>query len=366
MKILTRYLLKEFLVPLFYCMTGFLSIYILFDLFGSFSHLLEAKLSFEEALTYFCGYLSPYFHYIVPAALMLATLYTMWRLCRHSEIIAMRASGVSLIVIVKPLLAVAALMSCLVIYVNEVYMPANAHWASQMKNFDFDRAKLSRGDNIVFRNAADSRTWNIDAMLDSRARSLKDVRITVDRPGNGPRLMAIEAKKADYLDGEWWFSGVAVQHYDAAGREIATPTPEADALSFRCFPQFNETPTDFLMQNRPWKYNSVIQRLRYMRTHPDLDDLARKDCTYDIWAQIMSPLACILITLIAIPAGIASGRQSVFKGILGALGMYFAFYGMVIGCMVVAKNGWCNPIFAAVLPFAVVLAVGLRAFIRQR
>jgi lipopolysaccharide export LptBFGC system permease protein LptF len=34
MRILTRYVLKEFLVPLFYCLTGFLSIYVLFDLFG--------------------------------------------------------------------------------------------------------------------------------------------------------------------------------------------------------------------------------------------------------------------------------------------------------------------------------------------
>ena len=198
MKILTRYLLKEFLVPLFYCMTGFLSIYVLFDLFGSFSRMLEARLPIGVAARYFCGYISPYYHYIVPAALMLATLYTMWRLCRHSEIIAMRASGVSLITIVKPLLAVSILMASSVVYVNEVYMPETAHWASLMKNCYFDRTKFSRGDNIVFRNAAEGRTWNIDKMLDDSANVLQNVRVTVDRPGNGPRLMSIEAKCARF------------------------------------------------------------------------------------------------------------------------------------------------------------------------
>ena len=98
MKILTRYVLREFLIPLVYCMTGFLSIYVLFDLFGSFSRLMSAKISFKTVVLYFCGYLSPYFHYIVPAALMLATLYTMWSFCRRSEIVAMRASGVSFLV----------------------------------------------------------------------------------------------------------------------------------------------------------------------------------------------------------------------------------------------------------------------------
>ena len=72
MRILTRYVLREFLIPFGYCLTGFVSIYVLFDLFGSFSRMMNAHISFQEAALYFCAYLAPYFHYIVPAALMLA------------------------------------------------------------------------------------------------------------------------------------------------------------------------------------------------------------------------------------------------------------------------------------------------------
>ena len=366
MKILTRYVLREFLVPLFYCMTGFVSIYVLFDLFGSFSRLMAAKLSFAETLTYFCGYLAPYVHYIVPAALMLATLYTMWSFCRHSEITAMRASGVSFIAIVKPLLAVSAVMALGVAWVNEAYVPDKSHWAAQMKKNSFDKALLERGDNIVFRNVRECRTWNIDGVLDDGATRLKNVRITIDRPEGGGRLLTIGADGAEYLDGEWWLSGLSVQHYDAAGQEIASPTPAADELSLRCFPEFSETPNDFLMQNRPWRFNSVRDRFRYLRTHPELTELARKDYEYDTWAQIMSPLACVIITLFAIPAGIASGRQSVFRGIIGALVMYFSFYGLTIACMIAAKNGWCPPVLGAVLPCAVFLVLGARSFAKQR
>ena len=65
MRILTRYILREFLVPFAYCLTGFLSIYVLFDLFGSFSRMLNAHISFGDLVLYFCAYLAPYFHYIV-------------------------------------------------------------------------------------------------------------------------------------------------------------------------------------------------------------------------------------------------------------------------------------------------------------
>ena len=365
MRILSRYVLREFLVPLGYCLTGFVSIYVLFELFGSFSRMMEAKLPLGLVVTYFCGYLSPYFHYLAPAALMLATLYTMWSFCRHSEIIAMRASGVSFLTIVMPLLTVSAAMAAFVFYVNDVYVPRHAQWAAQMKTVQFNRDRMEKVDNIVYRNAGANRTWNIDRMLDEGGHHLSGVRISVDRP-SGIRLQTISAERADYLDGEWWLTGTRVQHHDERGQEIATLTPELDGLDFRCFGDFNERPMDFIMQNRPWKYNSVRERFRYMRTHRELSAAVRTEYSYDIWAQIMSPLACIIITLFAIPAGIASGRQSVFKGILGALGMFFAFYGVTIGCMVVAKNGWCNPILGAVLPDVVFLGLGIRAFYRQR
>ena len=57
MRILTRYVLREFVIPLFYCLAGFVSIYVLFDLFGSFSRIVESDLSFGEIALYFCGYL---------------------------------------------------------------------------------------------------------------------------------------------------------------------------------------------------------------------------------------------------------------------------------------------------------------------
>lgn len=365
MRILTRYVFREFLVPLLYCMCGFVSIYVLFELSGSFSRIAEAKPPAAVVVNYFCGYLAPFFQYLAPAALMLATLYTMWVFCRHSEIIAMRANGIGFFAIVKPLLAVSLVMACFVAWVNEWYVPRNAQWAKQLRNGRFEMAKVARADNVVFRNARAGRTWAIDAMLDSRGEHLKDVRITVDGR-NGVRQMNVVAERADYLDGEWWMSGVSVQHYDAAGREIASPTPELDSLKTRSFPQFRERPGDFMVQNRDWAYNSVADRLRYLRRHTDLSEKMRRKYLYDTWAQAMSPLACLVMTLFAIPAGIASGRQSVFKGIVGALAMFFAFYGLVMSCMVCSDVGWLPPVLAAIVPHSAFLAIGGWLFFRQR
>ena len=365
MGILSRYVFREFLAPLFYCLAGFVSIYVLFDLFGSFSRMLEARLGIADAALYFCGYLAPYFHYLAPAALMLATLYTMWSFCRHSEIVAMRASGIGFLTIVRPLLFAAVVMAAAVAWVNECFMPRWSQWASQLKTAKFDSSLIAKADNLVLRNSVAGRTWNVDEVLAIDCSRLGNVRVTVDRPG-GARELTITAGEALYLDGEWWFERVRVQHFDSLGREIATPTPELDALPLRCFADFDERPGDFLVQNRKWQYNSVRDRFRYLATHPELTAERRADLVYDIWAQIMAPFACIVITLFAIPAGIASGRQSVFRGVLGALAMYFAFYGLDIGCMVAAKNAWVPPVAAAILPHALFFVLGVRLFVRHR
>ena len=149
MRILTRYVLREYVVPLSYCLTGFVSIYILFEMFGSFSRLTAAKPGWEKIVRYFAGYLAPYFEWLAPACLMLATLYTMWNFCRHSELVAMRASGIGFFAIVKPLLFVAALMAVFVAYVNEVFVPANAQWAKQFRDARFSEVTRPSGSTCL-------------------------------------------------------------------------------------------------------------------------------------------------------------------------------------------------------------------------
>ena len=365
MKILTRYVFREFCVPLFYCLTGFLSIYLLFELFGSFSRLMSAKPGFGVACQYLAGYLAPYFEWMAPACLMLATLYTMWSFCRHSELIAMRASGIGFFTIVKPLLFGATLMAICVGMVNELYVPRYGQWAKLFKSAHFNAAEMERTGDLVYHNPQGNRTWRIGMTVTEDAHVLEDVAISVNT-SLGVREMTVKSARAEYLDGIWFLMHPEVAYFNEHGEEMASPTPELENLSLRPFPQFTERPEDILLQSRDWNFCSTAERLRFLKVHSSLTPQARRDRTYDLWAHIVAPFACIVITLFAIPAGIATGRQSVFKGILGALGLFFSFYGLTILCMALSRWGILPPIIAAFLPDTIFFLIGLRLFWRQR
>ena len=365
MRILFRYVFREFCVPLAYCLAGFMSIYVLFELFGVFNRLMESFPGWGTCVLYFAGYLSPYFKWLAPACLMLAALYTMWSFCRHSELIAMRASGIGFLSIVRPMLVVAALMAAFVGWVGESFVPRYAQWSRQMRSAKFNLAEFSREDNIVYHNVQDSRTWNIGAAIDRSASVLEDVTISENWPDGG-RKRTVKAARAEHLDGEWWLKGAVSFHFDANGREIPSPVPEIETLSFRAFPEFVEHPRDFMLQNTNPEFFSTMDRVRYLATHPNMALKFRREIECELWTQIAAPFACIVITLFAIPAGVATGRQSVFKGIVAALAMFFAFYALTVGCIVLSRIGYMNACVAAFLPDVVFLAIGAYLFHRQR
>lgn len=365
MRILSRYILREFLVPLAYCMAMFLGIYILFELIGSFDDLLKARPPFLTIVSYFIGYLSPFFIWLFPAALMLAALYTMWNFCRHSEITAMRANGIGFIVIVRPLLVVATCAMILVALLNEFYTPEASEWAWKFKENDFNQDTKSTRENIPYYNQLDLRIWRINRIDTHKPHILEGVRLSFDRKDKS-RMLEITARRAEYLDGVWWFFNPQYQYFDEMNDPVVNPYQSLESLSIRAFPELSETPHDFLVMNKKAEHSTTRDLIHDLKKNPLLNKRERAVKLYEIGARLMAPFSCIVITLFAIPAGVVTGRQSVFKGVVAAVAMFFSFYGTAILCEVGAKNMYLPVTVAVLLPNLLFLGIGMVLFYRQR
>ena len=365
MRILTRYVLREFLVPLTYCLVGFLGIYVLFELFESFDRIMESKPPAGVVLKFFAGYISPYLEWLIPAALMLGTLYTMWNFCRHSEITAMRANGIGFLVIVRPLLAVAALMAVFVACNNEFYAPEASEHAKALKDSRFNGVKTAALTDLPFYNQQAGRVWRINKMSPDNPKLLEGVRLSFNRP-DGSRQLDITCRKAEYLDGMWWVFYPQYQYFDELNNAIENPAPKLAGLVARAMPQLDEKPRDFLLMIKAWEFYNIRDMIHYLKTHTHLDATEVASKSYDIQARLAAPFSCLIITLFAIPAGVATGRQSVFKGVILALAMFFGFYTLSLCCMVLVKNALMPVLLGAWLPNLLFLSAGSILFYRQR
>jgi LPS export ABC transporter permease LptG len=365
MRILHRYVLTSFLVPLAYCLVTFLSLYVVVELLGSFSLLTATKPSFGVVVGYFAGVVAPFLEWLLAASLLLASLYTMWQLCRHSEVTAMRASGLGFGTIIAPLVSVAVLLSVVSALNLEFYAPDAAENTQRLEKNQFRQEAGDIRENIHYYNTFERRNWRINRLDVSSPQVLYGVRITCERP-NGTREVEVACKQAEYRDGVWLLCYPQYTWFDELDMQVESRMPQLDNLSLRLMPSLNEIPSDFVNETREWSRLPIRARLRYLRVHPDLSDEERDSKWYDIHSRFASPWACTVITLFAIPMGVATGRQGVFKGILTAIALFFAFFVAVNGCMILAKRGLLPPLIGAWLPNASFLAAGLYLLWRQR
>ncbi|MFZ4820074.1 MAG: LptF/LptG family permease, partial [Limisphaerales bacterium] len=96
MRLLDRYLLRELLLPLGVCLSGFTLFWIAFDLLGDMTRFQKAELGLLGVMEFYLWGLPELLNTTLPIALLLSLLYTLTNHARHHELTAIRAAGISL------------------------------------------------------------------------------------------------------------------------------------------------------------------------------------------------------------------------------------------------------------------------------
>src|SRR4051812_2254350 len=111
MRLLDRYLLREFLLALLVCFGAFLMLWVTFDLLFELHKLQENHLRVGDIVEFYVFQIPEFIPIALPISLLLALLYALTNHARYNEITAIRAAGVSLARICLPYLIVAVLFN---------------------------------------------------------------------------------------------------------------------------------------------------------------------------------------------------------------------------------------------------------------
>jgi LPS export ABC transporter permease LptG/LPS export ABC transporter permease LptF len=117
------YILEQFFYYLFVLLIGFVLIFDAFTLFDLLADIARNHISAFTVLNYF-WYLIPLMIYqLAPLATLVATLVTLAILAKNNEVIALKASGVSLYRVVLPLLLAGCLVSGGMFLLDDTFLP---------------------------------------------------------------------------------------------------------------------------------------------------------------------------------------------------------------------------------------------------
>ena len=107
LRIVDRYLLREFLLSLLLGLTTFVGIYLVVDLFERIDTFVDHKASPLTVATYYLYGLPVIIVQVLPVAMLLSSLFSVGLLAKHRELTAMKSAGLSLYRILWPIFSLA-------------------------------------------------------------------------------------------------------------------------------------------------------------------------------------------------------------------------------------------------------------------
>jgi LPS export ABC transporter permease LptG len=360
MRLLDRYLLRELVVPLAYCLGGFLIFLVFADLVTNIGEFQRKQLLFHDIAEYYLVVTPEYLVLISPIALLLALLYALTNHARHHEITAIRAAGISLARLCVPYLAIGFVGSICLFAINELWVPDSADRAERITNRRLpptpgapERDEIR---NLTFVNSRDGRTWQI-GLYRTKSGEMINPQLIWNQP-DGSRLW-YAAQRAIPVAGVWTFYNVRVHKELARTNTMLIPVLQTNVLAM---PELTETPEQIRSEIRIQGAKSVALRkakktdipvvdiLNYVRLHPDLPRSDQNWLYTKLHGRLAVPWACLVVVLIAIPFGAASGRRNVYVGVASSIVICFVYYVLQQIGLAVGIAGWVPPWLAAWFP----------------
>ncbi len=109
MRLLDRYVIRNFLQVYIYCIAGFLSVWLIFDVSDNISTFIDEHFGFMLTVRYYATQVPEVFVILLPVSLLLALLFVLGRMSRSNEIVSMLTAGVSIPRVLAPLIGMGLL-----------------------------------------------------------------------------------------------------------------------------------------------------------------------------------------------------------------------------------------------------------------
>ena len=359
MRLLDRYLLRELLIPLGYCLCGFMLFWLSSDLFVKLGEFQKKGLVARDIAEYYLVSLPEFLVLVLPIALLLAMLYTLTNHARHQEITAIRAAGVSLWRLTVPYFGVGLVASLALFAVNELWVPRAMNGRRQSRSGTSPRTRTLRAAMSIamlcFDNTRDGRHWVI-GLYNTETGEMKEPRVYPIKP-DGSKPWELRAEQARRVDGVWTFYNALAFKEAAETNSPPVPILQTNVLAV---PEFKETPeeinseikiSDSMTMRAARRADVPIKDLlNYLRIHP----YPSRDRWYwlhtKLQGRLAAPWTCLVVVLIAIPFGAAGGRRNVFVGVASSIVICFIYFVLQQLGLALGTSGRVAPWLAAWFP----------------
>jgi len=308
MGLLQRYIAKTILTSTSLVLLILLGLYTFMDFVGELEDLGKGEYHLKEAASYILLSMPKRIYELLPIAALLGSVLGLGNLASQSELVVMRAAGVSVQKINKAVMIVAICLMIVAVFVGEVLRPPLEQQAREMQSTAQTGTIGSRSEHGF---------WTRDGLHFNHIRSIQpDGRfadISIYEFDKQYRLRVVTKAQEAYYEGPTWvLSDVVQSTIDEQGVEVRS------IANAHWRSQLNPGMVNIVLV--PPEYLPVWSLLDYIHYLKDNHQAAAQ---YEVafWMKVIMPISSAVMVFLAVPFVFGSMRSTPIGGriLVGAL-----------------------------------------------
>ncbi|EKD45886.1 MAG: hypothetical protein ACD_69C00091G0002 [uncultured bacterium] len=347
MKIITKYIGTTIITYILLVMLFLFGLHMFIEFIREFPSIGEGSYGLYKALIYVLLMLPYDIYQFFPMASLLGSVIALGLLASHSELIIMRAAGMSLVNIASAVVKAAMVFLVLMILVGEVLSPIALRSAARIKT-----KAISSGQVLLTKQGVWLYNNHNFININSVSNDGKLQGITRYQFGDGLKLqMASHAESAVYTGGQWVFSNVIQTEFNDT---VVT----SSSFSEQQWP-FAFSPKLIGVTHVDTDHKNLFELRSYIK-HRVVSGLDVANYKFEFWRRVFAPLATLIMILLAIPFIFGPLRSTsmglrMLVGIMAGFGFYMLH--QFAGPMSIVYQ--VPPVLAAILPSLIFAVIGV-------
>src|SRR5580692_8660993 len=356
-RILDEYILREFLSMFALVLTGFVLLMIVFTFFDLVGDILRNHIALSVVGEYLLNLTPSMLYNIAPLAVLIAALVTFGVMNRNSEIIAIKATGISLYRLIVPIVIISAALAVALFLFDQYYLPQANRKQEALRNqikgrptqtYLHPEQKWIMGPKPL--PGEPGRIYYYE-FFDRDRSEFANLSVFEFDPATFQLTRRIFAKRAVWNAdaGEWVFESGWVR--DVQGANVT----DYRIFLKTAFPELRTTPDYF------WKEAVPSDEMNFGQLDHYIHDLQQsgfdtKRLSVALWHKLSYPLITVVMAMLAIPFALSMGRRGSIAGVAVAIAVALAY--MVIDNLFGAM-GYVNYLPASMAAWSADVLFGL-------
>ncbi|KER09337.1 MAG: hypothetical protein HY22_12250 [[Candidatus Thermochlorobacteriaceae] bacterium GBChlB] len=352
MKILDRYILRQYISAFGFGTLAFVSLFILIDIIEKIDDYIDRKATFIAIVKYYIYFLPDIIKLTAPISGLLAALFVTGNLSKLTELTAMKSGGISLYRLLVPFFIVGVFITAIDFLFSGWVVPSATREKQKFESVELGRSFWSGGSRSNFNIIDNPQRLVSVSYFDDIQNTCYNV--SVQAFYRSMLTTRYDAKRMDYdtARSRWVLRDVAFRNLAFMPEQLSYAS-EIDSI-------------EFSFSLKDLRENTAALELMSLPDHRRFIEMRKKggfesidEALVKYYSKISFPFACLIVILIGVPLSSQKKRSGLALEAGISLLVGFIYIGLQQTFATLGYKGAVTPLLAAWFPNLMFLVTGL-------